>query len=208
MGKNLYVGNLAYSTSSEDLREAFEEFGEVSSAQVIMDRETGRSRGFGFVEMSSGAEAAVSALNGTELQGRTITVNEARPREERGGGGGGGGGGRGGGMAGPMTVTQKADSLVIERTMGENKVSSTYKLDGTESVNKQMGRGGEIETKSTAKWDGSKLTIVTKTPAQDGTVREATQTWSLEGGNLVIDSTRPGREGAPVTTKTVYKKTT
>jgi hypothetical protein len=123
-------------------------------------------------------------------------------------GGGGGGGGRGG-MVGPMTVTQKADALVIDRTMGENKVSSTYKLDGTESVNKQMGRGGaEVETKSTAKWDGSKLTIVTKTPAPDGTVREATQTWSLEGGNLVIDSTRPGREGAPVTTKTVYKKTT
>src|SRR5262245_56202420 len=67
MRKNLCVGSLAYSTNSEDLREAFEEFGEVTSAQVIMDRETGRSRGFGFVEMSSGAEAAVSALNGTEL---------------------------------------------------------------------------------------------------------------------------------------------
>jgi len=122
-------------------------------------------------------------------------------------GGGGGGGGRGMG-AGPMTVTHKGDSLVIERTMGETKVSSTYKLDGTESVNKQMGRGGEIETKSTAKWDGSKLTIVTKTPAQDGTVREATQSWTLEGGNLVVESTRPGREGAPVTAKTTYKKTT
>lgn len=102
MGKNLYVGNLSYQTTSDDLREAFEEFGEVTSAQVIMDRETGRSRGFGFVEMSSGAESAVSALNGTELHGRTITVNEARPREERGGGGGGGGGGqrRGGGGGG------------------------------------------------------------------------------------------------------------
>ena len=123
-------------------------------------------------------------------------------------GGGGGGGMRGGGMGGgPMTVTQKADSLVIERTMGENKISSTYKLDGTESVNKQMGRGGEVETKSTAKWDGSKLTIVTKTPAQDGTVREATQTWSLEGGNLVVESTRTGPNG-PVTAKTTYKKTT
>ena len=125
------------------------------------------------------------------------------------GGGGGGGGGRGGGMAGPMTVTQKADALVIDRTMGENKVTSTYKLDGTESVNKQMGRGGaEVETKSTAKWDGSKLTIVTKTPAPDGSVREATQTWSLEGGNLVIDRTATGREGPPVTTKTTYKQTT
>jgi len=121
--------------------------------------------------------------------------------------GGGGGGGRGM-AAGPMTVTHKGDTLTIERTMGENKVSSTYKLDGSESVNKQMGRGGEVETKSTAKWDGSKLTIVTKTPAPDGSVREATQTWSLEGGNLVVESTRPGRDGAPTTAKTTYKKTT
>jgi hypothetical protein len=122
-------------------------------------------------------------------------------------GGGGGGGGRGMG-AGPMTVTHKGDTLTIERTMGENKVTSTYKLDGSESVNKQMGRGGEIETKSTAKWDGSKLTIVTKTPAPDGSVREATQRWSLEGGNLVVESNRPGRDGNPMTTKTTYKKTT
>ncbi len=124
-------------------------------------------------------------------------------------GGGGGGGGRGM-AAGPMTVTQKGDSLVIERTMGENKVSSTYKLDGTESVNKMAGRGGgpEIETKSTAKWDGSKLTIVTKQVAQDGTVRESSQSWWLEGGNLVVESTRTGRDGAPATTKAVYKKTT
>lgn len=121
--------------------------------------------------------------------------------------GGGGGGGRG--MApGPMTVTHKGDTLTIERSMGENKMTSTYKLDGTESVNKMMGRGGEVETKSIAKWDGSKLTIVTKQAGQDGTVRESSQTWSLEGGNLVIDSTRTGREGAPVTAKTTYKKTT
>jgi hypothetical protein len=126
------------------------------------------------------------------------------------GGGGGGGGQRGGGMAGPMTVTHKGDSLVIERTMGENKITQTFKLDGTESINKQAGRGGgpEVESKSTAKWDGSKLTIITKTPAPDGTVREATQSWSLEGGNLVVESTRQGREGAPVTAKTTYKKTT
>jgi hypothetical protein len=124
-------------------------------------------------------------------------------------GGGGGGGGRGGGMAGPMTVTQKGDTLTIERTMGENKMSSSYKLDGTESVNKQAGRGGaEVEVKSTAKWDGSKLTIVSKQAAPDGSVRESSQTWSLEGGNLVIDSTRPGRDGAPMTTKVTYKKTT
>jgi hypothetical protein len=119
----------------------------------------------------------------------------------------GGGGGRG--MApGPMTLTHKGDSLVIERTMGENKISQTFKLDGTESVNKQMGRGGEVEVKSTAKWDGSKLTIVSKQAAPDGTIRETTNSYSLEGGNLVVETTRQGREGAPVTAKTVYKKTT
>lgn len=123
-------------------------------------------------------------------------------------GGGGGGGGRG--MApGPMTVKQTGDTLTIERAMGDNKVTSTYKLDGTESVNKMMGRGGaEVETKSTAKWDGAKLTIVTKQAAPDGSVRESSQSWWLEGGNLVVESTRTGREGAPVTAKTVYKKTT
>lgn len=123
-------------------------------------------------------------------------------------GGGGGGGGRG--MApGPMTVKHAGDSLVIERTAGENKITSTYKLDGTESVNKMMGRGGaEVETKSTAKWDGSKLTIVTKQTGPDGAVRESSQSWWLEGGNLVVESTRTGREGTPVTAKAVYKKTT
>jgi hypothetical protein len=122
--------------------------------------------------------------------------------------GGGGGGGRGG-MMGPMTVTQKPDALTIERTMGENKVTSTYKLDGTESINKQAGRGGaEVEVKSTAKWDGGKLTIVSKQAAPDGTVRESTQSWSLDGGNLVIERTQTGRDGAPATTKTTYKKST
>ena len=97
MSKNLYVGNLAFSTTADDLREAFAQYGSVTSAQVVMDRETGRSRGFGFVEMASGSEEAITALNLSQLQGRSITVNEARPREERRGGGGGGGGGRGGG---------------------------------------------------------------------------------------------------------------
>lgn len=122
--------------------------------------------------------------------------------------GGGGGGGRGGGMMGPMTVKQDASTLTIERTMGENKVTTTYKLDGTESENKMMGRGGEMMSKSTAKWDGGKLTITTKQAAPDGTERTSTQTWSMEGGNLVVESTRTGREGNPVTSKTVYKKTT
>src|SRR6476619_5766178 len=100
--KNLYVGNLPFSTTDADLQQAFSQYGTVTKAQVIMDRETGRSRGFGFVEMSSGAEEAVQAMNGAEFQGRRLTVNEAKPREERprGGGGGYGGGGYGGGGGG------------------------------------------------------------------------------------------------------------
>jgi RNA recognition motif-containing protein len=101
MSKNLYVGNLSFKCTADDLRELFSQYGQVTSTQVISDRETGRSRGFGFVEMADGAEAAVNAANGLEFQGRALTVNEARPREERGGGGGGGGrGGYGGGRGG------------------------------------------------------------------------------------------------------------
>lgn len=98
MGKKIYVGNLAYGVSSSDLQQMFEAHGTVQSAQVIMDRDTGRSKGFGFVEMGSDqeAQAAITALNGQQVDGRTLTVNEARPREERGGGGGGRSGGRGG----------------------------------------------------------------------------------------------------------------
>jgi RNA recognition motif-containing protein len=104
VAKNLYVGNLPFSTTSEDLEQLFGQHGTVTRAQVMSDRETGRSRGFGFVEMGDGADAAIQALNGNQFQGRALTVNEARPREERprtGGGGGGrggygGGGGRGG----------------------------------------------------------------------------------------------------------------
>jgi RNA recognition motif-containing protein len=100
--KNLYVGNLPFSTTSSDLEQLFGQYGTVTKAQVISDRDTGRSRGFGFVEMSDGAEAAVEALNNAEFQGRRLTVNEAKPREERprGGGGGYGGGGGGGGRGG------------------------------------------------------------------------------------------------------------
>lgn len=99
MGNKLYVGNLAYSVRDESLQAAFAQFGAVTSAKVMMDRETGRSKGFGFVEMSSSAEAqaAMTAMNGQALEGRAIVVNEARPREERPGGFGGGGGGYGGG---------------------------------------------------------------------------------------------------------------
>ena len=102
MSKNLYVGNLSFSCTADDLRELFSQHGNVASAQVVSDRETGRSRGFGFVEMGDGGEAAINALNGTDFQGRSLTVNEARPRESGGGGGGGGrsGGGGGGGRSG------------------------------------------------------------------------------------------------------------
>ena len=99
MGKKLYVGNLSYSTTSAALQEMFAPYGKVESASVVEDRDTGRSKGFGFVEMSSDAEAqaAMAALDGTSSEGRTLKVNEAKPREDRGGGGGGGGrGGRGG----------------------------------------------------------------------------------------------------------------
>lgn len=97
MGKRLYVGNLTYGTTDATLRQMFEAHGSVTSAQVIMDRDTGRSKGFGFVEMGSDeeAQAAIAALNGQQVDGRALTVNEARPKTE-GGGGGGGGRGRGG----------------------------------------------------------------------------------------------------------------
>ena len=92
MGKKLYVGNLAYSVSDSDLQAMFEAHGTVQSAQVIMDRDTGRSKGFGFVEMGSDqeAQAAIAALSGKQVGGRNLTVNEAKPREDRGGGRGGG----------------------------------------------------------------------------------------------------------------------
>jgi RNA recognition motif-containing protein len=93
----LYVGNLSFDTTSDDLRALFGQYGTVTSAQVVTDRETGRSRGFAFVEMSSGAAEAIAATNMHEFQGRNLTVNEAKPREDRPRGGGGGhGGGRGG----------------------------------------------------------------------------------------------------------------
>src|SRR5215213_881083 len=98
MGSKLYVGNLSYNTTSSDLEALFTPHGTVTSAEVIQDRETGRSKGFGFVQMGSDAEAqaAIAALNGQQSDGRALTVNEAKPREDRPRGGGGGGGGYGG----------------------------------------------------------------------------------------------------------------
>jgi RNA recognition motif-containing protein len=112
MGNKLYVGNLSYNVRDDDLQQAFAQYGTVSSAKVMMDRDTGRSKGFGFVEMGSDpeAQAAINGMNGQALDGRAIVVNEARPREERpggygnrggfGGGGSSGGGGYGGGGGG------------------------------------------------------------------------------------------------------------
>ena len=101
MGNKLYVGNLPYSFRDEDLQQTFSQFGSVNSAKVMMERDTGRSKGFGFVEMGSDSEAqaAISGLNGKNVDGRNLTVNEARPQEPRSGGFGGGGGG--GGRRGP-----------------------------------------------------------------------------------------------------------
>ncbi len=108
MAKKLYVGNLTYNVNETDLEALFSQFGTVQSAQIIIDRDTNRSKGFGFVEMGSDAEAqaAIQGLNGQDHDGRNLTVNEAKPREDRGGGGGyggsrgGGGGGYGGGRSG------------------------------------------------------------------------------------------------------------
>src|SRR3989440_3115225 len=102
MGRKLYVGNLTYGVTDSALEQMFAPHGTVQSAQVIMDRDTGRSKGFGFVEMGSDqeAQAAISALNGKEVDGRALTVNEARPKTEGGGRGGYGGGGGGGGRSG------------------------------------------------------------------------------------------------------------
>ena len=98
----LYVGNLSFSMTDADLQTLFEQYGAVQSAQIIMDRDTGRSKGFGFIEMSNSqeAQAAITALNNQEISGRKLTVNEARPKEDRGGRSGGSGGGGGGGYGG------------------------------------------------------------------------------------------------------------
>ena len=150
------------------------------------------------------AVSSVAFAQKPDFSGTWTPDPAANPAPPAGAGGGGQGGMRGGGMGAPMVVKQTATELTVEQTRGENKVVTTYKLDGTESENRMTGRGGEVVTKSTAKWDGNKLTISTQRPGQDGNMMTTTQTWSLEAGNLVIE--RPGRDGAMQ--KVVFKKTT
>jgi hypothetical protein len=134
----------------------------------------------------------------------TWTLDPAASEGGAGGAPGGGGGGRGGGRGGlgqGGTVKQTADALTVERTVGENKITSTYKLDGSESKNSMMGRGGQtVESVSTAKWDGPALVITTKMDMGNGP-QESTQKWSVNGSTLTIETTN-----ARGTQKMVYKK--
>ena len=152
------------------------------------------------------AVATMAFAQKTDFSG-TWTLDPAQSQMGGGAAGGGAAGGgqrQGGGAAAPMVVKQTADALTIERTMGDNKVTSTYKLDGTESKNTMMGRGGQsMESTSTAKWDGAKLVITTKRQGQDGAMMETTETWSLAADVLTIDATGPRGPS-----KRVYKKTT
>ncbi|CAN5692553.1 hypothetical protein BH24ACI5_BH24ACI5_15400 [soil metagenome] len=144
--------------------------------------------------------ATVAFAQKPDFSGSWTVDASAMPAPPAGGGGGGMGGG-------PMVVKQTADMLTVETTRGEAKTVMTYKLDGTESVNKMtMGRGenaSQIDTKATAKWDGAKLVISTQRPGQGGEMMTQVQTWSLEGGTLTIESPRP--DGT--VNKRVYKKT-
>ena len=157
----------------------------------------------GVIAAASLAVATMAWAQKPDFSG-TWTLDPAASGAPAGGGGGGGGrgGGRGGilGM-GPSTVKQSATDLVVESTMGENKVTRTYKLDGSESKNSVMGRGGQpMESVSVAKWDGAKLSIVTKQSMGDQTF-ETTEVWSVDGSTLTVEST-----SARGTTKRVYKK--
>jgi hypothetical protein len=152
------------------------------------------------------AVATLAWAQKTDFSGTWTLDAEASGAAPGGGapGGGGGGGGRGGGRGGlgpGGTVKQTATELTVERTMGENKVTSTYKLDGSESKNQMMGRGGAaVESVSTAKWDGAALVITTKMDMGNGP-QESTQKWSLAGNVLTIETTN-----ARGTQKMVYKK--
>lgn len=164
----------------------------------------------GFIAAVVLAVASVAFAQAKPDFSGTWTLDPEASGMQAGAGGGGGGGRQGGGrgMMGPMTVKVAGNTLTVSRAgMGGNTTTMTYKLDGTESVNKvSQGRGEnmrEVETKSTAKWDGAKLVISTQRPGQGGEMMTSTETWSMEGGNLVIETTG-GRGGG----KRVYKKTT
>ncbi len=154
----------------------------------------------GIIAAAVFAVASVAFAQKPDFSGTWTLDPEASGMAAAGGGGGGGGRGGGGGLGnGPATVKQTADTLTIERTMGDNKITLTYKLDGTESKNTMMGRGGTpMESVSTAKFDGGKLVITTKAGEN-----ETTQNWSLAGSVLTVEST-----SARGTQKRVYKKTT
>jgi hypothetical protein len=162
----------------------------------------------GFIAAVVLAVASVAFAQAKPDFSGTWTLDPAASGMDAAAGGGGRQGGGGRGMMGPMTVKVAGNTMTVERAgMGGNTMTTTYKLDGTESVNKQtMGRGEnarEVELKSTAKWDGAKLVISTQRPGQGGEMMTSTETWSLDGGNLVIETTG-GRGGG----KRVYKKTT
>ena len=153
------------------------------------------------------AVATLAWAQKTDFSGTWTLDAEASGAPAGGGGapaGGGGGGGRGGGGRGGLgqggTVKQTATDLTVERQMGENKVTATYKLDGTESKNSVMGRGGAVEAVSVAKWEGPALVIVTKSDMGNGP-QESTQKWTLAGSVLTIETTN-----ARGTQKMVYKK--
>ena len=147
------------------------------------------------------AVATLAWAQKADFSGTWTLDAEASGAPAGGGGGGGRGGGRGGGLGQGGVVKQTADALTVERTIGENKVTSTYKLDGTESKNSMMGRGGSpVESVSTAKWEGQTLVITTKMDMGNGP-QESTQKWSVNGSVLTIETTN-----ARGTQKMVYKK--
>ena len=160
------------------------------------------------VVLMFGAAASLAAQAKPDFSGKWVMDPASAPAPPAGAGGGGGGGGRGGGRGGgagfgqEFTAKQDATTLTITRMQGDQTVTATYKLDGSESKNTVAGRGGQQEQVSKATWDGARLVIVTTTQAG-----EQRRTISMEGGNLVIETSQPGRDGgAPTTAKLVYKK--
>jgi len=160
------------------------------------------------VVLMFGAAASMAAQAKPDFSGKWVMDPASAPAPPAGAGGGGGGGGRGGGRGGgagfgqEFTAKQDATTLTITRMQGDQTVTATYKLDGSESKNTVAGRGGQQEQVSKASWEGAKLVIVTTT--QFG---EQKRTLSMEGGNLVVETSQPGRDGgAPTMAKLVYKK--